>query len=308
MIVKTEKHRSSSKANLLVAARIACAAVAIFAASALHAATGYAIQSDGDRQLYRINLSTGAASAIGNSTFNKIEAIALNTSGELYGVNPSSAELVKCALDTGKCTSVGALSGVPPAQTSVGLAFTASGTLYMTMSAIVYSVNPSNAKTTPLGSSGAAIAGLANGKTTAACASGLYAIGGNADQGKFYCINTSTGAATLLASISSPIALDGGLDGDFGTGLVWGITNSAAAQVYAVDPSVSPIVASRVRAVTVNGAPAGGFESLAVSRTIVSGPIEDNHLREVPTLGTAGLFALFVLLSAIGWRSTRRTS
>jgi hypothetical protein len=316
MISETEvsvDRKATRKAVYIARCVLGAIVAALSFANYSHAVTAYSVRSDVDRQLYQIDLSTGVATAIGASNFNKIEALAINETGDLFGVNPSTAELVRCSTASGGCTTVGTLSGVPPAQTNVGLAFSASGTLYVAMSAIVYSVNPTTAAATVLGSSGAAISGLASGRVTAACASGLYAIGGNSDQGRFYCINTTTGAATLLGNIAAPTALDGGLDGDLTTGLVWGITNGTTAQIYSIDPSVSPIAASNVRSVTVGGVATGGFESLAVVRSQATGPGPGpgpglaNEGPSIPTLGgLSGFLALLGAMAAVGARASRR--
>ncbi len=258
-----------------------------------HAAVGFSVRSDTDKKLFRIDLSTGVATELGDSGFSKIEALALNAAGELYGINPLTAQLVKCSTTTGVCAAVGVLTGIPSASTNVGLAFDASGRLLMAINAVVYVVNPATAGVTALGAAGSAISGLASGKVAANCASGLYGIGGNSDQGKFYCVNATSGAATQIGTLSSVSSLDSGLDGDSLSGLVWGITNNAtAAQIYSVDPTT--LVVSNTRGVTVAGVPTGGFESLAVQPSAAAASIST-----VPTLGSIGwILALFASITA----------
>jgi hypothetical protein len=246
--------------------------VALLAATVANAnPIGYSVRSDlPDRRLYSINLLTGVATELGATGFTKIEALAMNDAGELFGVNPQSAQLVRCSATTGSCTAVGNLTGIPPGSTNAGLTFDSTGRLVLAINAVVYVVNPANASTTVLGPSGAAISGLARGATSANCANGLYAIGGNSDQGKFYCINGSTGAATQLGTLAGVGALDGGIDGDSRTGLVWGITDEAAARVYSIIPGTLAI--GIVSNVTLNGVAVGGFESLAVARSTEVAP------------------------------------
>lgn len=250
------------------ALRVGAALVAscILATTANAFPVGYSVRSDTTtRDLYRIDLSSGVATLLGPSGFTKIEALAMNGVGELFGVNPMSAQLVRCNTSTGACTAVGALSGIPAASTNAGLAFDSTGRLFLSINAVLYSVNPASGATTALGASGAAISGLASSAPTPGCASGLFGIGGNSDQGKFYCLNTTSGAATQLGTLTGAGALDGGLDADSRTGLVWGLTNETPGRTYAVDPAT--LAVSNVRTVTVNGAPTGGFESLAVARS-----------------------------------------
>ena len=264
---------------------------------------GYSVRSDTDRKLYRLDMLTGIATEIGATGFSKIEALAVNTAGELYGVNPVTAQLVRCLPTTGVCSAVGTLNGVPQVQTNAGLAFASTGLLYLAMNAVIYRVDPATAVVTALGGTGPALSGLAGVSPSAACASGLYGIGGNTDRGKLYCINISNGAATLLGTIGvSP--LDAGLDGDPVTGLVWGISNDVPGQVFAVNPAT--LVVSNTNAVTLAGAPIGGFESLAVVHTADAvDPVA------MPTLSQASMLALIalIMLAAAGsMAQTRRAA
>ena len=67
----------------------------VVASGAFAAAIGYSVRSDADRKLYRVDMATGAATVIGATGFNKIEALAMNAAGEIYGVSPATAQLVK---------------------------------------------------------------------------------------------------------------------------------------------------------------------------------------------------------------------
>ncbi len=279
--------------------RVVVAALLAVTAHAFAGPIGYSVRSDVDRKLYRIDMATGVATDIGATGFSKIEGLAINAAGEIYGVNPPTAQLVKCAAATGACTAVGALTGLPQLQTNAGLAFASTGSLYLAMNAVIYRVDPATGATAALGGSGPALAGLAGVAPSTTCPSGLYGMGGNGDRGKFYCINVSTGVATLLGSLgTSP--LDVGLDGDPVTGLVWGVSNDDPGQVFAVDPATLSV--SNVTTVTLAGKAIGGFESLAVARTgtaaigdTVIEPAADAAF-VVPTLNQWMLALLVVLL------------
>lgn len=258
---------------------------------------GYSVRSDVDRKLYRIDMATGFASEIGVTGINKIEGLAISAAGELFGVNPSTAQLVRCVAATGTCSVVGPLAGLPQLQTNAGLAFASNGQLYLAMNAVIYRVDPATGATAALGASGPALAGLAGVAPSASCPSGLYGMGGNGDRGRFYCINVATGTATLLGTLGvNPI--DVGLDGDPVTGLVWGISNDDPGQVFAVDPAT--LLVSNVSTVTLAGKAIGGFESLAVARTgtaAVGDPLAPvAEAAPIPALGHWALLLLAALL------------
>lgn len=282
--------------------RLAAVLVVAFSASVVVAASlGYSVRSDVDRRLYRIDLATGVATQLGATGFSKIEGLAINATGEIFGVNPATAQLVKCSPTTGACAAVGPLIGVPQVQTNAGLAFASNGALYLAMNAVVYRVDPATGGTTALGGTGPALSGLAGVNPSAACASGLYGIGGNTDRGKLYCINVATGFATLLGTLSiNP--LDSGLDGDPVTGIVWGVSNDDPGQVFAINPAT--LAVTNVNTVTLAGTAVGGFESLAVLHTADALLVEP-----VPTLSQTALLLLSLLLaSAVILRQRRRAA
>lgn len=288
--------------------RVVVAALLAMCAHASAGPIGYSVRSDVDRKLYRIDMATGVATEVGATGFSKIEGLAINAAGEIFGVNPSTAQLVKCLAATGQCTAVGTLTGLPQLQVNAGLTFASNGSLYLAMNAVVYRVDPATAATAALGGSGPALSGLAGVAPTTACPSGLFGMGGNGDRGKFYCINVNTGAATLLGTLgTSP--LDVGLDGDPVTGLVWGISNDEPGQVFAVDPATLSV--TNVNTVTLAGKAIGGFESLAISRTGTAGtgdPVIEPAaaaIPDIPTLSQWSLMLLALLLPLVALAAIR---
>ena len=270
------------------------------AVAAYASPTGYSVRSDVDRKLYSINMATGVATELGVTGFSKIEALAINAAGEIYGVNPATAQLVKCSATTGACAAVGVLTSLPQVQSNAGLAFSSVGILYLAVNAVIYRVDPATGATAALGGTGPAISGLAGVSPSASCPSGVYGLGGNTDRGKFYCINITTGSATLLGTIgASP--LDSGLDGDPVTGLVWGISNDDPGQVFSIN--TTSLALANTNTITLAGKAIGGFESLAVARTtttvvppvVVITPAADPLI--VPTLSLEALAALALLLA-----------
>ncbi len=287
-------------------AHVAAAAIALIASVAAFAApTGFSVRSDVDRKLYSIDMATGVASELGPTGFSKIEGLAINEAGEIYGVNPPTGQLVKCSPLTGACTSVGVLAGLPQIQTNAGLTFSSSGVLYLAVNAVIYRVDPATANATALGTTGPALSGLAGVAPTDNCPSGVFGMGGNNDKGKLFCINTSNGAATLLGSINLT-PLDVGLDGDSTTGLVWGITNDVPGKVFAVTPAT--LAVTNVNTVTVDGVEIGGFESLAIFHTIkpTAGSGDPQGVIGIPTLADWALVCLSTLLFAVGAQNARR--
>ena len=280
---------------LFAAASFSLALAGIVVASPI----GYSVRSDVDRKLYRIDMATGVATALGSTGFSKIEALAISAAGEIYGVNPATAQLVKCSGVTGACTAVGTLTGLPQVQSNAGLAFTSTGALYLAVNAAIYRVDPVTAATASLGGTGPALSGLAGVAPSANCTSGLYGMGGNTDRGKFYCVNVTNGSTTLLGTLGIA-PLDVGLDGDPVTGLVWGVTNDDPGQIFSI--TTASLTVGNLNPVTLSGKAIGGFESLAVARTGTAAvgdtvPVELVDPVIVTTLSTAWLAALTLLLA-----------
>lgn len=289
-------------------ARYAAAAFCLaVGTSAFAAPTGYSVRSDVDRKLYSIDMASGVATALGATGFNKIEGLAINDAGEIYGVNPATAQLVKCSSSTGACSAVGVLGGLPQIQTNAGLAFSSTGALYLAANAVIYRVDPATAAASALGTTGPALSGLAGVLPSARCSSGIFGMGGNNDKGKIYCVDTSNGVATLLGNISLT-PLDAGLDGDTSTGLVWGITNDVPAKVFAVTPAT--LAVGNMSTVTLAGEEIGGFESLAIAHSVKAsaGAADPGGVIGIPTLSMWMLMALAALTASIGVLVERRRS
>ncbi len=258
-----------------------------FGAIVAAAPIGYSVRSDGDDNLYRIDLATGEASVIGPSGFTKIEGMAMSPAGEVFAVDPQTASprLLKCSTtpsSSAVCAATGTVAlGVAAVASPVGLAFLPNGELYMAMSATIFSLNTTTGAATPRGPAGSvAIAGLAGRSPSANCSSGLFALGANVSPAQLYCVNTTSGALTALGPVT-PSTLDAGFDADTVTGLLWEITNANPSQVFSINAETR--ATSTPVNVTLNGLAIGGFEGLAVapSPTVVRGFGEP-----IPTLST----------------------
>ena len=305
----------------VLATMLACAAGFVghaAAAAAPSSVTGYSVRSDGDDRLYRIELTTGAATQLGASGFPKLEGLAINAAGELFAVNPSisssQSQLLKCSTSTGACAAVGVLGVVTVSSTNAGLTFTPAGQLFLTLNAALYAVNPATGAATFVGTNNVAISGLAATAPTANCASGLFGVGGNGNAGALYCVSTSNGSVSALGNLSVA-PTDAGLDADLTTGLLWEITNPADSGAQAEVFSFSPVtlIQSAPVGVTLGGAPIGGFEGLAVVPSVVAAvpppppivPTADDP-NKIPTLSEWSLVFLSLLVAIGGWIASRK--
>lgn len=244
---------------------------ALLPLSALAEPVGYAA---GFNRLYRIDLATGQATSIGDIGFNDVEGLALDANGVLYGVADATAGsgsgltdfLIRIDTTTGVGTLVGPLSGLggagPGGNLDYGLAFTCDGRLWVSSDSTtqVWEVNPANATTRLVGSSGRSLSGLA--------ARGNRLYGLSVDPAPaLYTINLDDAQATSVGPINvGGIVDDAGLDFD------------AAGQLWAVlDPEPTDLGPSRVaRLNTTTGAgtivSTSSLSSVALEGLAISAP------------------------------------
>lgn len=243
---------------------------------------GYAVQGDGDDQLYRINMQTGAATAIGPVGFGDVECLTFAPNGELLGFDDSSDQLIRINLATGAGTVIGAIG---QSVTDCGLSFGPGGQLFLSSDSPtnLYVVNPATGAGTLIGDMGQGVTGLAYRGGV------LYGLGGD-DTDNLVTLNTATGAATPVGSLVNVGLSDGGIDFDT-TGVLWGIEDGGT--IFTVSPATG--------LATVVTTTLSGFEGLVISvgATGTAGV-------PVPTLGGELLAALALLLAAFGWRARRR--
>ena len=242
----------SSLVRLAVTAVVASGVVSIWAptAEAGSATTAFAVKSDVDDQLYRVNLQTGTSTAVGATGFADLEGLALSPSGALFAVDDATDVLVTINTTTGAATLVGPL-GV--AVTDMGLAFDCAGNLFMSTDAPspekLYRLNPATGAATEVGNQGQDVTGLtARGAT-------LFGLGGDGTN-NLVTLNPTTGAATVVGPLTAPTLAvsDGGLDFD-DSGVLWGLEDAGKTFTINTTTGVATLV-SDVGA---------GFEGLAVS-------------------------------------------
>ena len=76
----------------------------------------YAVDSDGNDDLYAINLDDGSSALIGATGFPSIEGLAFHPDGRLFAVDDNTDELVRLDLNDGVGRSVGSLDLRPDAR------------------------------------------------------------------------------------------------------------------------------------------------------------------------------------------------
>ncbi len=260
----------------------ACISLAAFCVLGMGAATaapiGYAIQSDGDDQLYSIDLATGVATAIGAVGFTDVEGLTFQPgTGVLFGVDDISDQLITIDLATGAGTAVGSL-GVT--FTDMGLAFDAAGNLWMAtdIPETFYSIDPLTGAATAVGAQGQRVTGLAADGLT------LYGLGGDRANNLVE-IDPTTGAATSIGALGAGLNItDGGIAFD-GSGVLWGLEDNG--NIFSIDVATG--------AATVQASTLSDFEGLAIQAT--------PQVTEPAVLGmiAAGITGL----GLAGWRRRR---
>ncbi len=213
-------------------------------------AIGYAVQSDGDDQLYSIDLTTGVATPIGPVGFSDVEGLTFHPySGVLYGVDDDTDQLITIDLATGAGTPVGPLNVL---FTDMGLTFDHYLNLWMStdLPEDFYAIDPSTGVATAIGNQGQKVTGLA----TAADGT-IYGLGGDYTNNTVT-INTATGVATPVGPLVNVDVADGGIDFD-AAGTLWGLEDVGTIFTINLLTGEATVVTTTL----------GGFEGLAIPPT-----------------------------------------
>lgn len=229
------------------------------------ATTGFSVGSDFDDQLYRVELETGARTAIGPVGFGDVEGLAFDASGVLFGFDDVTNQLLRIDTATGAGTAVGP-SGLT--ITDVGLDFHCQTNPFLSVDAPEpFNLNRLDVATgagTAIGPQGVRVTGLASDGQR------LFGITGDNDN-RTVVMDTATGAANPLGPTGIELS-DGGIAAA-SDGTIWGVVDGGGA-VFTLDKQTG---AATVRA----NLGTSGFESLAIdapslcappTATIVSGP------------------------------------
>ena len=219
-----------------------CLALAILGVSALdaHASTlvpaAYAVQSDGDDTLYRINLDTGAVTAIGTGTgWSSVEGLTWDpVTMHFFGSDDGQDKLIKINPSTGVGVEVGKFN-VSGGIRAPGLAISNTGVIYLSSekdNTPLYSVNKLTGEATLIGETGIEdITGLAFLDGI------LYGVSDETDS--LYTLNTSTGVATLVGAFGESMNSELGAagipnDAISGAGFIYVVDDTG--KVLKVDP------------------------------------------------------------------------
>ena len=273
--------------GIFIAAILAISVFAIVVPASAAQVIGYSVQSDGDDQLYRIDLTTGTATPVGPVGFADVQALSFDANGVLYGIDDITEQLITIDLTTGAGTAVGSLWGSTGNMWDMGLTFDPSGNLWMSTDEPVphnfYSINPTTGVATLVGAQGQPVTGLASFTDGT-----IYGLGGHSGAtgrtDNLVTINTATGVATSVGPLVTVSLKEGGLEFD-SSGTLWGIEDGGT--IFTINPLTGQA--------TVVATTLSGFEGLAIT-----GPPA-----RVPALTPTGLIALVGLLSVVAAISIR---
>ena len=205
--------------------RLLLAALACLPLSAAADPVAYGV---GFRDLYRVDLATGAHSRVGPVGFNDIEGLAFVGLDELYGAVDFTRDaggtgtdfLIRIDASSGQGSLIGPLSGLagagPDGQLDYGLAGTCDGRLWLSSETTqeLWEVSRLNGGVRRVGSTGAALSGLAGREDE------LYGVSVG-DAAALYRIDPDTAVATRVGAlgVGGPIE-NVGLDFDQ-SGVLW---------------------------------------------------------------------------------------
>lgn len=232
----------------------------------LAAPFAYSVNSDAEVDadlLYEIDLATGQAFEIGNSTFEDVEGLAYSPLGQLFGVDDASDSVIHFDIATGVAIPIGSgrgnlgLSGVQ----DYGLTFVCDGRMFIASDneQTLYQTTLQSTEPTVVGSAGglgARITGLA------AWGDEVYGIGSEGSEG-IYRINTETGQASLVLGLSGYTFNDGGLAFDE-DGVLWALLDKSFLP-FRNEPSLILRIDLDTSTVTQTATTLEGFESLAIA-------------------------------------------
>ena len=228
----------------------------------------FSVASDNsDDRLFRIDLATGVANAIGSGIgFDAVEGLAFQPgTSVLFGADDLSDSLITIDLITGSGSLVGAF-GID--ADDPGLAFADDGRLFLSQEGVgnstfgnLYTINPATGASTLIGSLGSGagdITGLAFLNGT------LFGLDDFGDA--LYSIDTATGMATLIGGLGIDVASEVGLAADSTTNLLYGVDDEGLA--FSIDPNTG--------VGTVLPATLANFEGLAIAPVPVALPIPNS--------------------------------
>jgi hypothetical protein len=261
--------------------------------AAFAAPFGFSVQTDGDQNLYRIDLATGVATPLGLITpFPDAEGLAF-VGNQLYAIGGTTNELWNLTAAPGTLVGpTGARDGF-----DAGLAYNpVTGLLYNLNAGItfaldgfssLYTIDPTNGLATFVGSSGVFADGLAiNAAGEAFAVDAVLTM-------SLYSVNLMTGQLTWVGGLGLDEFIENaGLDFD-SAGILWALFSDGS--IYTID-TVTGAASFQHFVTNLQGERLFGFEGLAIA----------GNPAEVPEPATAGLFAAGLLGVALLRRRLQR--
>ena len=233
-------------------------------------------------QLYTINQTTAATTALGNIGFG-ITGLAFRPStGVLYGVTTSPRSLITINTVTGAGTLIGATGGA-----IADISFRSDGTLFGWFEPAaddLVTINLTTGAMTTVGNAGLSTAGSG----LAFNAAGTLYFAGDDSGGDFRTVNTSTGLTTIVATLSGgPFGEVAALAFHPVTDVLWGIVlNDPTATLVTINVATG--------AITTIGSLPDGMDGLAFSPGAV------------PTMPEWLFFVIAMILVSGGFFAVRR--
>jgi sugar lactone lactonase YvrE len=236
---------ASGQATQFATTIAGCDAMAI----SLRVVCAYSVRSDDDDQLYRLDLRTGEAVAIGSTSVSDIEGLAFHPDGRLFGVDKLTDQLFELDLRTGASTLIGSLGfdAVNP-----GFAIDAGGGGWITTdsgTAPLARVNLTSGAATLVGNVGRASTALAVVGTR------LLTVGRTTQSSpeELMRLDPATAAPTVIGPLQNGSLQESGLDAT-PDGALWGIDDSGVIAVISEATGELVHVAQSLE----------GFEGLAI--------------------------------------------
>ena len=221
----------------------------------------YSVASDSnDDRLFRIDLATGVANAIGSGIgFDAVEGLAFQPgTSVLFGADDASDSLITIDLATGVGSLVGAF-GID--ADDPGLAFADDGRLFLSQEGVgnstfgnLYAISPATGASTLIGS-----LGNGNGDITGLAFLNGTLFGLDDFNDVLYSIDTATGLATLVGPLGFDVASEVGLAADRASNLLYGVDDEGLA--FSINPNsgigtVLPVTLANFEGLAIGPAPA----------------------------------------------------
>lgn len=248
---------------------LAAVAASLVCATASAGPTGFAAWDvSGTDKLVRFDLATGAGTVLGairtagGTGYTDVDGLAFDASGRLWAVDDATNTLLRLDTTTGAATAVGTMGSSLGAD--FGLSFGAGGTLYMSASSKLYTVDTATAAAHLVGS-------FSGGNSVRSLGYAGGTLFGWSSVDTLVAINPASAATTTIGSFAFARATGGrdGMDADPATGTLWGL-GDAEARTYTINSStgVATIVAQQVcwdGGVANVNCSRGGFNGLAIA-------------------------------------------